>query len=92
MAQVSDMDQTIVNILLACVSALMGFFINAVWQAVKDLQKRDADLAEKVSAIEVLVAGEYVKKSDFDRTVEALFMKLDRIEAKIDRKQDRTTP
>lgn len=84
------MDQTIINILLAAVSALMGFFINAVWEAVKDLQRQDSELADKVASIEVLVAGEYVKKSSFDRTVDALFAKLDRIEAKLDRKQDKT--
>lgn len=83
------MDQTIINILLAAVSGLMGFFLNAVWQAVKDLQEQDAELAEKVAGIEVLVAGEYVKKSDLDRALDAMFAKLDRIEAKLDRKQDK---
>lgn len=45
------MDQTIINWLLSGFGALIGFLLNAVWQAVKDLQRADAKLAEKVAAI-----------------------------------------
>lgn len=83
------MDQIIVNWLLAGFGALIGFLLNAVWQAVKDLQKADKELASKVGEIEVLVAGDYVKRGDFDRTIERLFTKLDHIELKIDGKADR---
>jgi len=54
------MDQTIINWMLAGFGGLIGFFLNTVWQAVKDLQKADTELAKKVSEIEVLVAGAYV--------------------------------
>ena len=83
------MDQTIINWLLAGFGALIGFLLNAVWQAVKDLQTADKVLAEKVGSIEVLVAGAYVKKDEFTDTVKALFAKLDKIEDKIDRKADK---
>ena len=83
------MDQIIINWLLAGFGALIGFLLNAVWQAVKDLQKADKELAAKVGEIEVLVAGDYVKRADFDRTIERLFQKLDHIELKIDGKADR---
>lgn len=83
------MDQTIINWLLAGFSALTGFLLNAVWQAVKDLQAADKVLADKVGSIEVLVAGAYVKKDEFADTVKALFAKLDKIEDKIDRKADK---
>ena len=83
------MDQTIINWLLAGFGALIGFLLNAVWQAVKDLQTADKVLAEKVGNIEVLVAGAYVKKDEFTDTVKALFAKLDKIEDKIDRKADK---
>lgn len=83
------MDQTIINWLLAGFGALIGFLLNAVWQAVKDLQTADKVLAEKVGSIEVLVAGAYVKKDEFADTVKALFAKLDKIEDKIDRKADK---
>ena len=74
------MDQTIVNWMLAGFGGLIGFLLNAVWQAVKDLQTADKELTKKVSEIEVLVAGAYVKKEEFSTAVTALFTKLDRIE------------
>lgn len=83
------MDQTIINWLLAGFGAIIGFLLNAVWQAVKDLQNADKVLAEKVGSIEVLVAGAYVKKDDFAHTIEALFKKLDKIEDKLDKKVDK---
>ena len=49
------MDQTFINWLLGGFGALIGFLLNAVWQAVKDLQKADKDLTAKVAEIEVLV-------------------------------------
>ena len=75
--------------MLAGFGGLIGFLLNAVWQAVKDLQKADTDLTKKVSEIEVLVAGAYVKKDDIDKLSNAIFAKLDRIEDKLDGKADK---
>ena len=83
------MDQIIINWLLSGFGALLGFLLNAVWQAVKELQEGDKELAAKISEIEVLVAGDYVKKGEFSSVVTALFKKLDRIEDKIDTKKDK---
>ena len=83
------MDQTVINWLLAGFGALIGFLLNAVWQAVKDLQAADKVLAEKVGNIEVLVAGAYVKKDEFTQSINALFAKLDKIEDKLDKKADK---
>jgi CHASE3 domain sensor protein len=83
------MDQVIINWLLAGFGALIGFLLNAVWQAVKDLQTADKELAGKVAEIEVLVAGAYVRKDEFTQSVNALFAKLDRIEDKLDKKVDK---
>lgn len=84
-----QMDQTLINWLLGGFGAVLGFLLNAVWQAMKDLQQADRELTDKVASIEVLVAGAYVKKDEFTATVNALFTKLDRIEDKIDKKQDK---
>lgn len=83
------MEQTIVNWVLTAAGTVLGFLLNAVWQAVKDLQTADKQLAEKVATIEVLVAGEYVRKDEFERAIQRLFEKLDHIEEKFDRKLDR---
>lgn len=58
-------------------------------ESVRDLQESDKKLAEKVSQIEILVAGNYVRRDDFDKSVEAIFRKLDRIEDKLDGKADK---
>lgn len=84
------MDQGLINWLLAGFGTLIGFLLRAVWQAVKDLQDADKQLANKVGRIEVLVAGDYVKRETFDRLSDALFTKLDRIENKLDGKVDKT--
>lgn len=83
------MDQELVNWLLAGFGGLIGFLLNVVWQTVKELQDGDKELAAKISEIEVLVAGDYVKKGEFSSVVTALFKKLDRIEDKIDTKKDK---
>ena len=83
------MDQTILNWILGGIGCLLGFLLNTVWQAVKDLQKADSDLSKKLGEIEVLVAGAYVKKDDIDKLSNAIFAKLDRIEDKLDGKVDK---
>jgi hypothetical protein len=85
-----DMDtQLFFNLLVGLVCTGLGFLLKSLWGAVTDLQNADKDIAEKVNAMEVLVAGEYVKKSDFHQLSDALFKKLDKIEDKIDRKKDK---
>lgn len=83
------MDQTLVNWLLAGFGGLIGFLLNVVWQAVKDLQKADKVLADRVGEIEVLVAGSYITKTDFTSVTDAIFRKLDRIEDKLNKKVDK---
>jgi len=83
------MSQEIYNIVLGLASTLGGWWLKVMWDSLKELQAADKDLVEKVSRIEVLVAGNYVKREEFDRVVERLFVKLDNIEIKIDAKADK---
>lgn len=83
------MTQELFNWILGGLGALLGFIVKSIWDAVKDLQASDKDLADKVSRIEVLVAGEYVKKDEFNNVMLRIFEKLDHIESKIDGKQDK---
>ncbi len=75
--------QDFYNWVLTGFSAVLGFLLHAVWQATKDLQRADSELAKRVGEIEVLVAGNYVTRQEFDRAVDKLFAKLDAIDAKI---------
>ena len=81
--------QDLFNAAMAALLLLGGWFLRIMWDSLQGLQKQDRELAEKVGKIEVLVAGEYVRKDDFDRIIERLFDKLDHIELKIDNKADK---
>lgn len=81
--------QTAFNILLGIISGLCGWMLNALYQSMRDLSNADNALATKVQAIEVLVAGQYIKRSEFEAKVDALFAKLDSIEDKLDAKISR---
>ena len=81
--------QTIINTAIALVGFLGGWILKVVWEGVKDLQSADKILAEKVNTIEILIAGTYISKQDFDKIAAAIFAKLDKIEDKLDRKVDK---
>jgi hypothetical protein len=83
------MEQNFINMLIGAVSVLFGWILKTIWDAVRDLQESDTELADKVNRIEVLVAGEYVKREEFQGALDRLFAKLDQIEAKIDQKADK---
>ena len=83
------MEQNIINWLLGGFGTLLGFLLNSIWQAVKDLQVSDKALADKVASIEILVAGDYLKRDEFNHFMEALFKKLDKIDDKLNTKADR---
>lgn len=77
------------NIAVALAGFLGGWVLNNLRTSIDKLHTADADLSNKVQSIEVLVAGQYVKRDDLDKLTIALFAKLDKIEAKIDQKADK---
>jgi hypothetical protein len=78
--------QWFVNAALGLAAFLGGWVMNNLQESMKSLRASDERLADKVQAIEILVAGQYIKRDDFDKTVTALFAKLDKIESKLDGK------
>jgi len=74
---------------VAVIGAMGGWILNTVWNAVKELQKADKELAEKVGEIEVLVAGRYITREEFNNTFNQVFERLDRIRDMIAMKADR---
>ena len=81
--------QFIFNIVIGVAGALGGWWLKVVWDALKDLQEADKALVEKVASIEVLVAGRYTTREEFDRSMNAVFAKLDRIYELLSQKADR---
>jgi CHASE3 domain sensor protein len=81
--------QTAFNIVVGIAGFLGGWVLNGLRDSLKSLQAADESLTEKVQAIEVLVAGQYVKREDFSAVSKAMFEKLDKIYDKLDTKADK---
>jgi len=77
------------NIAVAIVSVLFGYLISIVKTAVHDLYHNNREIADKVHALEVFVADQYVKRNEVKELAQALFKELDRIEDKLNSKQDK---
>jgi len=63
--------------------------LNTIWGSLKDLQTADKALVDKVAAIEILVAGRYVTRDEFNVALTAISSKLDRIQDLLSQKADR---
>lgn len=83
------LDQTLINIVLSGGGLFSGWFLKVLWGSLKELKETDSRLADKVAGIEVLVAGQYVRRDDLEKLSAELFRKLDKISDKIDGKADR---
>lgn len=67
------------NIAVALAGFLGGWVLNNLRNSIDRLHRADAELTTKVQSIEVLVAGQYVRREDQDKLADALFTKLDKI-------------
>ena len=83
------MEQSALNWAFGLFNLIIGIFLKWVWDSHKELRRSDEKLADKVNKIEVIVAGEYVKKDEFDKVADIIFVKLDRIFEKLDKKADK---
>ena len=74
--------QAAFNIAVGAFGALFGWWLNVVWGAHKEVRDEIASFKQHVSET-------YCRRDDFKDNMAAMFAKLDRIEAKLDRKVDR---
>lgn len=81
--------QWIANGAFTIAGLLLGIIVNATRESVKELKKADAELADKVHEIDKLVAGNYVKRDDFDEKFDKIDAKLEKIFDKLDGKADK---
>ncbi len=85
----TDFTQTLINAGFTLFGVVMGGTLKFFYDRLRELALQDQALAEKVQAIELLVAGEYVKRDQLERMETALFRKLDRIELLLNGKADK---
>ena len=81
--------QTMLNWSFGLTAFFGGIWVRGIADSLKDLKSVDNDLATKVQGIELLVAGQYVKRDELAALGNAIFVKLDKIEAKLDHKADK---
>ena len=79
------MDQSIINWVIGLGGTVIGIFIKSMLDSIKDLQRSDKEMSERVGSVEVLVAGTYVKRDG----LRELMRKLEQIDAKLDRKANK---
>lgn len=84
-----QVDQSLFNILVTVAAFLGGWVLNTVWHSVKELQKADKELADKVASVEVLVAGKYMTRDEFNTAMNGVMSKLDLIAERLANKADR---
>jgi hypothetical protein len=75
--------QTMINIAVALFGALGGAVVKAMWDGITELRATDKALVDRINNIEILVAGTYVKREEFNRSVDMLLVKLDAINVNI---------
>lgn len=85
----NELGELLFKLAVGLSSFLGGWVLNRVTSSVDGLQKADRELAAKVQAIELLVAGQYVRREDFDKISSELFRRLDKIYDKLDDKADK---
>lgn len=83
------MDQMIINSLIAFGGFAVSFILKRIYDALNELQRRDEKLSNKLNDIEVLLAGQYVNRAQFDASMGLVFKKLDSISDKLSQKVDR---
>ena len=83
------MEQSTLNWAFGIINICLGVGLKFFFDSLRELRRADNALTEKVNKIEVVVAGEYIKRDEFDKVADIIFVKLDRIFEKLDRKADK---
>lgn len=81
--------QTFFNVAIALIAFLGGWIMNNLKESMNNLRVADEHLTSKVQAIELLVAGQYVKRDDLKEALAPMATQLNRIEEKLDHKADK---
>lgn len=82
--------QLLFNIAIGFIGLLFGVIMNRIYLAIDGLKKTDEELSKEVKNLAVKLPTDYVHKQEFQHMIDALFTKLDRIEQKLDSKEDKS--
>jgi hypothetical protein len=72
--------QEYINILIGLVSVLGGWLFKGFSDKLEELKTVDRELVTQLSRIEILIASDYVKKYDLEKSMDIILAKLDKVE------------
>ena len=75
-------DQTIINLIMGCALAVIGWFARQLWDAVQTLK-------EDMKELEVELPTFYLRKDEFESKLDKIESMLERIFDKLDHKADK---
>ena len=81
--------QSLINVLFGVIAFLGGWVVRNLQESMTALRSADAELTNKVQAMEVLVAGKYVTWDGLKDVLAPMTATLSRIEHKLDNKMDK---
>ena len=81
--------QLLINLGFTLFGVVLAIVINQIFKGIKEVRDDSAKVGDTVHNLSVTLPTKYVSKEDFQYIIDALFQKLDRIEEKLDRKEDK---
>jgi plastocyanin domain-containing protein len=75
--------QLVINIAIGLVGFLGAWVLKSITDTLQEMKESDHALRNKVQAIELLVVGGYVKRSDFEKLGEDISKRFDKFEERI---------
>ena len=82
-------DQSVFNLIVTACGGLGGWVMKLLYDQIKDLQGDCRRTCDKLSSVEVLIAGQYISVAQFNTFSADINRKLDSISDKLDRKADK---
>lgn len=79
----------VINVIVGIAGTLSIFVLTAVWSRLGKLEVSDANLAVEISKMHVLVAGEYIKRTEIAPQLDRIYDSLENIKAELGKKVER---
>jgi UDP-N-acetylmuramyl pentapeptide phosphotransferase/UDP-N-acetylglucosamine-1-phosphate transferase len=71
--------QHVFNIILVIFSGSAGVILKGVWDILKEMREDSKGLNEDISSLKVLIAGQYITRTEHEKFAVQVFNKLDEI-------------
>jgi hypothetical protein len=75
--------QTAFDAVIALIGFMGGWILNSLKDSIDSLRVSENSLRKEIQEMQVLIVGDYVKRSDMERIVTSIVSKLDSIDEKL---------